>query len=148
MQLEAKLALRDKDDGEVDGSMLLFSSVLSIFFLLSVLFFLLSVFFRVFCICISVRVLPVQSFLCSFVLFPSSSLYFSPRVAAEDGALELLLKMKYNGLTLCFPLLFFFSSSPVSLSPLFSVFFSLFVPPSLVRGLSLAFIRPENAMQW
>ena len=55
MQLEVKLALRDKDDGEVDGSMLLFSSVLSIFFLLSVLFFLLSVFFRVFCICISVR---------------------------------------------------------------------------------------------
>jgi hypothetical protein len=108
VQLEAKLALRDKDDGEVDGSMLLFSSVLSIFFLLSVLFFLLSVFFRVFCICISVRVLPVQSFLCSFVLFLSSSLYFSPRVAAEDGALELLLKTKYNGLTLCFPLLFFF----------------------------------------
>jgi hypothetical protein len=36
VQLKAKLALRDKDDGEVDGSMLLFSSVLSIFFLLSV----------------------------------------------------------------------------------------------------------------
>ena len=39
MQLEVKLALRDKDDGEVDGSILLFSSVLSIFFLLSVFFF-------------------------------------------------------------------------------------------------------------
>ena len=114
----------------------------------SLQFFLYSSFslFFFFAFCVFSRFLYL--YLCSFVLFPSSSLYFSPRVAAEDGALELLLKTKYNGLTLCFPLLFFFSSSPVSLSPLFSVFFFLFVPPSLVRGLSLAFIRPENAMQW
>ena len=46
VQLEAELALRDDDDGEADGSMLLSSSVLPLFFL----------------------------------LFPSSSLYFSPGV--------------------------------------------------------------------
>jgi len=81
---------------------------------------------------------PLCSFLLSFsvpsCLF-SCSLFFSlfrstlPRspcisllqchdpgaVAAKDGALELLLKTKYNGLTLCFPLLsFFFSSSSSS----------------------------------
>ncbi|KAI5602235.1 hypothetical protein BDE02_01G143100 [Populus trichocarpa] len=38
-------------------------------------------------------------------------------VAAKDGALELLLKTKYNGLTLCFPLLSFFLVLP---PPLFS----------------------------
>jgi hypothetical protein len=35
VQLEAELALGDEDDGEADGSMLLSSSVLPLFFLLS-----------------------------------------------------------------------------------------------------------------
>jgi len=66
-----KLALGDEDATP------LFSS----FFILPSLCFLLSVFFCIFCVCISVRVLPVQSFLCSCVLFPSSPLCFSPGVA-------------------------------------------------------------------
>ena len=47
-------------------------------------------------------------------------------VAAKDGALELLLKTKYNGLTLCFPLLSFF----------------LVLPPPLFSWLSLLSLRP------
>ena len=46
--------------------------------------------------------------------------------AAKDGALELLLKTKYNGLTLCFPLLSFF----------------LVLPPPLFSWLSLLSLRP------
>jgi hypothetical protein len=46
-------------------------------------------------------------------------------VVAKDGALELLLKTKYNGLTLCFSLLFFFFQFFSPVSPLFSMFFFL-----------------------
>ena len=51
-------------------------------------------------------------------------------VVAKDGALELLLKTKYNGLTLCFSLLFFFSSSsPLSLPCSLCFSFYLICPP-------------------
>jgi len=54
-------------------------------------------------------------------------------VVAKDGALELLLKTKYNGLTLCFSLLFFFFQFFSPVSPLFSMFFflSYLSPPPL-----------------
>jgi len=124
VQLEAKLALADEDDGEADGSMPLSSSVLSLFFLLSVFFF-----FFAFCVSfafsmfvsLSVFSLSSSSSVRSFSspVRPCISLLHFPvpgAVVAKDGALELLLKTKYNGLTLCFSLLFFFSSSsPLSL---------------------------------
>jgi len=113
----------------------LFSS----FSILLSIFSLLFVFFCVFCVCISVRVLPVQCFLYSFSspVRPCISLLECPiagAVTAEDGALELLLKTRYNGLTLCFPLLFFFFSVLLPfLLPVFST------PPPLLCS-SLAFI--------
>ena len=175
VQLEAKLALGDEDDGEAGGSMLLPSSVLSLVFLLSVFcflcFFAFSVFVSLFVFSMSNHS-SVRSF--SSPVRPCVSLVECPissAVAFEDGALELLLKAKYNSLTLCFSLSFV---RPLSLCvSLRSLFFSLywfscswshcffFRSPSLstvsscfqplssffIHDLSIAFIRPENAMR-
>ena len=89
VQPEAKLLLGDEDDGEADSSKLLSSSVLPLFFLLSVVCFLCifkSFSLPLFSLCslhLSSRVLPLFSFLFSlsfsphcflFLLSPSSSL--------------------------------------------------------------------------
>lgn len=106
--------------------------------------------------------------LCSSLLslyFARVSMFFllectvSGAVTAEDGALELLLKTKCNGLTLCFSLLFvsplslcvslcsFFFFSLYWFSRPCSLWFFFYLPPSFVHGPSLAFINPENAMR-
>jgi len=176
VQLEAKRRLATKTmwSWQVDATPF-FSS----FSILPYLFFLLFVFFLHFFVFVSLFVFSLSNrssvHLFSSPVRPCVSLLECPvssAVASEDGALELLLMAKYNGLTLCFSLSFV---RPLSLCvSLCSLFFSLYwfscpwslcffffvlllSPPFLrvfgplssffVHSLSLAFIRPENAMR-